>query len=285
MNIESAINEVLAYARDDTHGYQLRCRDLDYGLDCAGLMMLYASLVEGVPFNRYPNFHTWTERSVLTSRGWTCVPFSETEKVRGDILLREDPEGGTGHTVLYLGEGTIVGAEGNWDGRPGAPSGREIVRRSYYPYSHDWILRMEVPEVEEIKEVKDAVYRLYNPNDGLHHFTASIEEVNALVKLGWVYEGAPISTKGGTVQQYTLYNPFNGAHLVTSAEHEAVTLACTGWILEGFAFKTPKSGKKFYRLYNPNNGDHLYTASTKEINTAITSGWREEGLAFYGAEA
>ena len=52
MNIESAINEVLAYARDDAHGYQLRSRDLDYGLDCAGLMMLYASLVEGVPFAR-----------------------------------------------------------------------------------------------------------------------------------------------------------------------------------------------------------------------------------------
>ena len=284
MNVESAINEVLAYARDDSHGYQLRSRDLDYGLDCAGLMMLYASLVEGVPFARYPNFHTWTERSVLISRGWTCLPFSEGEKRRGDILLREDPSGGTGHTVLYLGDGTIVGAEGDWDGRPGDSSGQEIVRRSYYAYSYDWILRMEVPEVEVIKEVKNGVYRLYNPNDGLHHYTDSIDEVNVLVGLGWVYEGAPISTKGGTVQQYALYCPFNGAHLVTSDEHEVVTLACTGWVLEGYAFKTPKKGTKFYRLYNPNNGDHIYTSDTKEIDTAITAGWVEEGLAFFGAE-
>ena len=285
MNIESAINEVLAYARDDTHGYQLRSRDLDYGLDCAGLMMLYASLVEGVPFATYPNFHTWTERSVLTSRGWTCVAFSEGKKRRGDILLREDPTGGTGHTVLYLGDGTIVGAEGNWDGRPGDSSGQEIVRRSYYSYSYDWILRMEVPEVEEIKEVRDAVYRLYNPNDGLHHYTDSIDEVNVLVGLGWVYEGAPISTKGGAVQQYALYNPFNGAHLVTSNDHETVTLACTGWVLEGYAFKTPKKGKRFYRLYNPSNGDHIYTSDEQEIANCLVNGWVEEGLAFYGAEA
>lgn len=285
MNIEAAINEVLAYARDDTHGYQLQSRDLDYGLDCAGLMMLYASLVEGVPFACYPNFHTWTERSVLTSRGWTCVPFSESEKVRGDILLREDPEGGTGHTVLYLGDGTIVGAEGNWDGVPGDSSGQEIVRRSYYDYQYDWILRWEVPEVETVKEVKYGVYRLYNPNSGLHHFTSSVEEANVLAGLGWVYEGAPISTKGGTVQQYVLYNPFNGAHLVTSDEHEVVLLACTGWILEGYAFVTPRKGTKFYRLYNPHNGDHIYTSDTKEIDTCVTAGWAEEGLAFYGAEA
>ena len=284
MNINSAINNVISYAKDDTHGYHLRSRDLDYGLDCAGLMMLYASLVEGVPFNRYPNMHTWAMVDVMTTRGWEAIPFSKSEMRRGDVLVRSDPSGGTGHTCLYVGNGEIVEAANDWDGRRGDSSGQEIRKRSYYDYKYKTILRWK-GIMADIKKVENGVYRLYNVNDGLHHYTASHDEAASLVGAGWTFEGVPFTTKGGTVQQYRLYNPNNGAHLVTSSEHEAIELACSGWVLEGYAFKTPKSGKKFYRLYNPNNGDHLYTASTKEINACITSGWREEGLAFYGAEA
>ena len=282
MSIESAINAVLSYAYDDSHGYELRSRELDYGLDCAGLMMYYASLVEGVPFNRYPNVHTWTMVDVMCSRGWKAVPFSESTKRRGDVLVRSDPKGGTGHTVLYLGNNEIVGAENDWDGRRGDSSGREIVRRSYYPYSYQTILRWE-PPMSEVKEVKNGVYRLYNPNIGMHHYTASHDEAQALVALGWEHESTQISTRGGTVVQYRLYNPNNGAHFLTSSSNEAIELACMGWVVEGHAFKTPASGTKFYRLYNPSNGDHVYTSDTNEINSCIAAGWMEEGLAFYSA--
>jgi hypothetical protein len=33
------------------------------------------------------------------------------------------------------------------------------------------------------------IYRLYNENKHLHHFTAAIEERKALESLGWKYEG------------------------------------------------------------------------------------------------
>ena len=283
MNIESAIKEVLAYADDDTHGYQLHSRELDYGVDCAGLMMIYASLVEGVPFTQYPNFHTWTEYGVLTSRGWKAIPFSESEKSRGDILLKVDPVGATGHTVLYLGDGTIVGAEGNLDGVPGDSSGNEICRRSYYDWNYQWIFRWEPEPENTVDEVRGGIYRLYNPNDSMHLFTESVEEARQLVERGWSYEGVPFTVSGGSVQQYRLYDPSHGAHLITSDANEAVTLACTGWVLEGFAFKTPKSGIRVYRLYNQYSSDHLYTCDTDEVDSCVAAGWTEEGLAFYAA--
>lgn len=282
MNIEYAINEVISYARDDTHGYQLHCRDLDYGLDCAGLMMLYASLVEGVPFNQYPNVHTWTMVDVMGGRGWRVIGFSEGAKRRGDVLVRSDPHGGTGHTCLYLGNGEIVEAANDYDGRRGDSSGQEIRKRSYYAYGYDKILRWE-GVMAEVDKVENGIYRLYNANSGMHHFTASHEEASALVGAGWTLEGVPASTKGGTVQNYRLYNPNNGAHLVTSGKAETLELACNGWILEGYAFRTPSAGTRFYRLYNPGNGDHLYTCSTDEIDSCLAAGWREEGLAFYSA--
>ena len=183
-------------------------------------------------------------------------------------------EGGVG-AWQFTSSGHVNGYSGNLD------------CNLFYGDTSAWSAYVKGDNVSEerptITPVENAVYRLYNPNDGLHHFTANVAEASALVEKGWVYEGAPISTKGGTVQQYALYNPFNGAHLITSSTNEAVTLACSGWTLEGYAFKTPKSGTKFYRLYNPSNGDHLYTCDTDEVDACVAAGWTEEGLAFYGA--
>ena len=139
--VEAGISEALAYARDDSHGYELRERDYGVGTDCAGLARLYAAAVEGVSLSSYPEMHTWDMRSVLGGRGWQALPFSESRMRRGDLLVREDPSGGTGHTVVYLGNRRIVGAEGDWDGRRGDSSGREVTERGYYAHGYKWILR------------------------------------------------------------------------------------------------------------------------------------------------
>ena len=47
----------------------------------------------------------------------------------------------------------------------------------------------EVIQVAEIPTEENAVYRLYNPNDGQHMLTASHEEAVNLQSLGWTYEG------------------------------------------------------------------------------------------------
>lgn len=281
--IETGIRTISGYAGDDTHGYVLCSgvhRTYDPGTDCAGLVRLYAASVEGVPVGSYPDFGTWNERSTLVERGWEPIKFDTSAMRRGDVLLRALGDS-TGHTVVYLGDGYIVGAEGNWDGRAGDGSGTEICRRTYYPYDYNWILRWEEPKVITIDKVANAIYRLYNATAGQHHFTADHDEAQTLVNVGWKLESTSMRVKGGVVQQYRLYNPYNGSHLVTGSCEEAVSLACNGWVLEGYAFKTPSTGTKATRLYNPGNGDHIYTTDSKEIATCVTAGWTEESVAFY----
>jgi len=138
--MEEAIQKVLAYAADDSHGYELHSRDYDVGTDCAGLMRYYAAAVEGVDVGSYPEFGTWSERETLAARGWEARSFDYGSAQRGDVFLRALGDS-TGHTVLYLGGGQIVGAEANKDGVHGDSSGREITQKAYYAYSYNWLLR------------------------------------------------------------------------------------------------------------------------------------------------
>lgn len=157
--IEDGIAAALAYAGDDSHGYELQSRDYDLGTDCAGLVRLYAASVEGVALSAYPDFHTWNEREVLSNRGWLAIRFNTSSMKRGDVLLRALGDS-TGHTVVYLGDGYIVGAEGNWDGRHGDGSGTEVTKRTYYPYDYNWILRPPTwteDDMPTAQEVADAV--------------------------------------------------------------------------------------------------------------------------------
>lgn len=179
--IEDGIAQTLAYAADNSHGYELQCRRYSKGTDCAGLMILYAAAVEGVPLEQYPDFHTWTEVSVLTARGWQDIPFSEGAKQRGDILLRALGDS-TGHTVLYLGNNRIVGAENNWDGRQGDSSGAEVTERSYYSYKYNHILRWPGKPVYVPKPLPDALKRFADLNGDAWYVSA----INEAVTNGWM---------------------------------------------------------------------------------------------------
>lgn len=279
--IERGIRVISDYAGDDTHGYVLcsgQHRDYDPGTDCAGLARLYAASVEGAALSGYPDFGTWNERQVLTNRGWEAIAFDTSKLKRGDILLRALGDS-TGHTVVYLGDGYIVGAEGNWDGRPGDSSGREVCRRTYYPYDYNWILRYVEEEIIVVDKVADAIYRLYNKYAGQHHFTTDHDEAQALANAGWVVESTDMRVKGGTVQQYRLYNPYDGGHVTTGDTTEACELASNGWVFEGYAFKTPKSGRAVTRLYG--GSDHVYTPDENEVRDLVAKGWKNEGTAYY----
>lgn len=193
--IEDGIAQTLAYAADDSHGYELQCRRYGIGTDCAGLMILYAAAVEGVPLEQYPNFHTWTEVDVLGSRGWTVLPFDYASAKRGDIFLRALNDN-TGHTVLYLGNGRIVGAENNWDGVRGDSSGAEVTERSYYAYKYNYMIRWEGDEVTDadIKNIAKAVWeqKLDKPAGG--------------------------TSKAGDLLRYTHYDTLRGTEQVTRTD-------------------------------------------------------------------
>ena len=85
------------------------------------------------------------------------------------------------------------------------------------------------------------VYRVYNPNSGLHHYTMSHEEAIMLSHAGWNYEGISFyafSTDSGIGSpQYRLYNPNDGQHHWTVDANERDSLSAIGWNYEGIAWR------------------------------------------------
>ena len=284
--VERGIATILQYAADDGHGYVLcsgHHATYDPGTDCAGLARLYAATVEGVGVKGYPDFGTWSERAALTARGWKAIAFAKSKMRRGDVLLRERSDG-TGHTVVWLGDGRIVGAEGNWDGRPGDGSGTEVCERSYYDYGYNWVLRppawcSQEPEGEEpkvaIDKVDGGVYRLYNASSGQHMYTADHGEAEALATAGWSYEGASYR-QGSGAEVYRLYNPYTGGHNWTTSALEVGQSVISGWAYEGVAWRAG-TRVELRRLYNQWSGDHVLAAQP-EAASLVTSGWTDEGV-------
>ena len=130
------------------------------------------------------------------------------------------------------------------------------------------------------------LYRLYNPNDGQHHYTADANERDVLSSIGWKYEGvAWRSPSKSSTPVYRLYNPNNGDHHYTTDANEYRTLPSCGWRQEGVAwYSDDAKGQPLYRLFNPNAsvGTHHYTADANEKNVLSSIGWRYEGVAWYG---
>ncbi|MEG2456800.1 MAG: hypothetical protein RSB08_03135, partial [Clostridia bacterium] len=77
--------------------------------------------------------------------------------------------------------------------------------------------------------------RLYNPNNGLHHYTTSTYERDSLVKAGWKNEGTAWMS-GGSVADYRLYNPNSGEHHYTTSAAEKNNLVKVGWNYENIGW-------------------------------------------------
>ncbi|MEK0263936.1 GH25 family lysozyme [Bifidobacterium mongoliense] len=128
------------------------------------------------------------------------------------------------------------------------------------------------------------VYRLYNRNSGLHHYTIDERERNVLVGLGWRDEGISFTTvnKSPTAKPvYREYNPHSGNHNWTLDLKEHQTLVGLGWRNENIAWNVPASAPvKVWRLYNPHSGEHVYTTNEVEYRKVGEAGWRQEGIAW-----
>lgn len=177
--MDTALAKARAYAADDNHGYELGYHSaaaMRVGTDCSGLVRYYVACMEGKSVDQLPDFSTRSEKRVLSARGWQLLPFSLSALKRGDVLLSNS----RGHTVVWLGNGRILGAEGNWDGRRGDGSGREVCERDYYPYGYETILRApakhrtatpvkkkgEVVTDNDIKKIADAVTKKLTKDQG-----------------------------------------------------------------------------------------------------------------------
>lgn len=129
------------------------------------------------------------------------------------------------------------------------------------------------------------MYRLYNPGNYEHFYTASATERDYLVQTGWgTYEGvAWYPPKTGT-PVYRLYNPVLKDHHYTTDWNEVSTLKSKhGWNYEDVAWNSGGT-KTVYRLFNPGlkSGSHHYTLDQNEVNVLKSRGWKYEGIAWYG---
>lgn len=133
-----------------------------------------------------------------------------------------------------------------------------------------------------------AVYRLYNPNNGDHHYTTTAKERDALARIGWKYEGVAWNAPGtSSTPVYRLYNPNSGDHHYTTTAKERDALAKLGWKYEGVSwYSAASTGTPLYRLYNKSltAGTHHYTATAKERDALVKLGWAYEGVAWYGVK-
>ena len=233
------------------------------------------------------------KNNILKSGLFEWYGINDFSAQRGDIYLNEGC-----HTAMctsaYGSAGGDMLAEfsisenGTAYGNEGDQTGNESHICAYYDYPWDGILHWkndgatmgETKPAHTVEKKDGAVYRLYNPQTGLHLFTSNYNEAQSLSDSGWSDEGVGWYTGDGS-KVYRLYNADNNDHLLTTSIVEGFTCCLHGWKAEGVAFKAGTK-KDVYRLYNPKTGEHFYTTNSNERDSLKKSGWSDEGVGFKG---
>ena len=127
------------------------------------------------------------------------------------------------------------------------------------------------------------MFRLYNPNNGEHLYTADWGELKHLSEVGWNQEGIAWYAPMSGTPVYRLFNPNGGEHHYTLDVSESNYLASIGWNFEGIAWYSG-GGVPVHRLYNPNGGQHHYTLDVSESNYLASIGWNYEGIGWYAPQ-
>ncbi|MDM8271911.1 hypothetical protein [Thermophilibacter provencensis] len=132
------------------------------------------------------------------------------------------------------------------------------------------------------------MHRLYNPYSGEHLYTADTSERDALVGIGWIYEGVGWIAPTSGAEVWRLYNPYTSDHHYTTNQDEYTSLQALGWRGEGVGWRSAdaKDGVPLYRQFNPyaTIGTHNYTTDKHENDELVKRGWRAEGIAWYGVK-
>ena len=144
--IEKAVQQMEAWARDDSHGYDQTYRWGQRGdFDCSAAV-IQACENAGIPVKSKGATYTGNMLAVFKKCGFVDV----TSKVnlstgagllRGDVLLNTSH-----HTAMYCGNGKEVEASINekgtaTGGKPGDQTGKEFLIRSYRNYPWTNVLR------------------------------------------------------------------------------------------------------------------------------------------------
>ena len=150
--IEKAVQWAISIAENNSHGYSQTNR---YGpdYDCSSLV-ISAFEWAGIPVGGAN--YTGNMYKCFFLNGWKDVTkeidlASGEGLIRGDVLLNH-----TDHTCLYIGNGKVVNARCDTDGRKGDSHGDEIRVQSYWNYPWDCVLRY--PEQTGSEPIDDPIY-------------------------------------------------------------------------------------------------------------------------------
>lgn len=148
--IETYVNEIIAIANDNSHGYSQSNRwGVDY--DCSSLVI---TVVEnsGIPVKTNGASYTGNMLKAFKKCGFTDITSkvnlaNGNGLVKGDILLNPYH-----HTEIYIGNNKVCGAHSNYDGKTGDSSGKEINTKAYYNYPWKNVLRYTETTTETSKK-------------------------------------------------------------------------------------------------------------------------------------
>lgn len=144
---QEAAKRAEAIAADNSHGYLWGGWGPDY--DC-GHLVIDCYETAGIPVKTKGASYTGNMKRVFLTCGFKDVTGKVNLKTgagmkAGDVLLNE-----RAHAAMFTGNGKLVQARSNFDGKAGDGSGQEIREQAYYNYPWDCVLRFEETPAEEI---------------------------------------------------------------------------------------------------------------------------------------
>ena len=184
--IQEAVNIAIGIANDNHHGYSQARRNGGIDYDCSTVVLFS---LKSVGIKTGSASYTGNMLRPLLDNGFIDVKGSVDVSngnglLVGDILLKPKTDLKNGHTAFYIGNGKIVQANGDYDGKLGDSSGREITVQKYYNSGWKHVLR----------------YTKDTPNEplteGLLFAVKLKEDMNVRVGSGTAFSAVQIAKKG-----------------------------------------------------------------------------------------
>lgn len=124
---------------------------------------------------------------------------------------------------------------------------------------------------------RDNIYRLRNSTG--YFYTTSLAELDAVVKMGYVYEGV-LTTANASSTGTPVYRLRYGERYfyTTDSSERDLAISQYGYSYEGIGFYIDSSSDPVYRLANTRSGSYLYTSNINEVMSLTnTNGWTSQG--------
>ena len=165
--IQNAVAIAIGWANDNKRGYSQSRRNGGIDKDCSKMVLDSA---EEAGINIGTATYTGDMLNPLLANGFIDVVASiNTVTGRGlaigDILLRPKTASRNGHTAYYIGNGKIVQANADYDGKLGDSSGKELCIAKYYNSGWPHVLRYVAEDNAKQVAPKFRVARVLKASD------------------------------------------------------------------------------------------------------------------------